>query len=68
MSKVLVLLYLLMPLVAIPVTLLREVEGHAIFLTVGGLHHGLASLDALTNGALLVSLSPKGYGQVWGQV
>ena len=54
-SKVLVNLYLLMPLVDIPVTLLREVEGHEIFLTVGGLHHGLASLDTLTGGALLVS-------------
>ena len=30
-SKFLVILYLLMPLIAIPATLLREVEGHAIF-------------------------------------
>ena len=54
-SKVLVNLYLVTPLVAIPATLLREVEGHAIFLMVGGIHYGLASLDALTGGALLVS-------------
>ena len=66
--KVFVHLYLLMPLVAIPATLLRELEGHAIFLTSGGLHNGLASLDALTGGALLVSLSPQGYGHMWGLV
>ena len=54
-SKVLVNLYLLTPLVAILATLLREMEGHAIFLTDGGLHHVLASLDTLTGGALLVS-------------
>ena len=46
LSKGVVNLYLLlMPLVAVLVTLLREVEGHTIFLTDGGLHHGLASLE-----------------------
>ena len=55
MRKVLVNSYLLMPLVAILENLLREVEGHAIFLNIGRLHHGLASLDALTGGAFLVS-------------
>ena len=55
LSKVLVNLYLLLPLVAIPETLLREVEGHAIFLNIGRLHHGLASLNALEGGSLLVS-------------
>ena len=54
-SKGLVILYVLMPLVAIPETLLREMEGHKKFLTSGGLHNGLASMDALTGGALLVS-------------
>ena len=37
-------------------------------LTIGGLHHVMASLDALTGGALLVSLSPQGSDRVWGQV
>ena len=56
-GKFVVNLYLLlMPLVAVPETLLREVEGHIFFLTDGGLHHGLASLEAWTGGALLVSL------------
>ena len=54
-SKVLANLYLVIPLVAIPVTLLREVEGHAVIVIVGGIHHGLASLDALTGGVLLDS-------------
>ena len=44
-----------MPLVTIPETLLREVEGHAVIVIVGGIHHGLASLDALTGGVLLDS-------------
>ena len=47
---------LLMPLVAVPSTLLREVVGHENFLTDWGLHHGMASLDAWTGGTLLVRL------------
>ena len=55
MGKVFVILYLVIPLVAIPATLLIEVEGYAIFVLVGELHHGLVSMDSLTGGALLVS-------------
>ena len=36
---------LLIPLVAVPGNLLREVEGHTIFPTDGGLHYVLVSLD-----------------------
>ena len=43
-------------LVAIPATLLGEVEVHSISLNCGGLHPGLAAFAALTGGALHVSL------------
>ena len=55
MGKSFVNLFLVIPLVAIPETLLIEVEGYAISVIFGGLHHGLASMDAVTGGALLVS-------------
>ena len=50
-----VILYLVIPLVVIPETFLKEVEGYAILCDCWGLHHGLASIDALTGGFLLVS-------------
>ena len=54
-GKFLVSLYLVIPLVTIPETLLIEVEGYASGVIGGGLHHGLELMEALTGGALLVS-------------
>ena len=55
LGKVFVNLYLVIPLVAILATLLIEVEEYAIFVIIGGLHHGMASMDTLTGGDLFVS-------------